>query len=134
MPVHLITREAIDVYFAKLAPGGLLVVNIANRYLDFRPVLANVAEETGRRALHREDPEADLRVWKFASRWVVLARDQADFGKLSGFRRPAFSRSIYERDSGLAWGPPPARSSVGVWSDDYSNPLSVFDWEVSLGR
>src|SRR5206468_2711821 len=40
IPVHLLTREALAIYADKLAPGGLLVFNISNRYLDLNPVLA----------------------------------------------------------------------------------------------
>src|SRR5262249_41641935 len=34
MPVHLVTREAIQLYRAKLSPGGVLAFNLSNRYLD----------------------------------------------------------------------------------------------------
>src|SRR5690606_21407274 len=47
VPVHLITKEALEIYLKKLKPDGLLVVNIANRYLDLEPVLGNLAEELG---------------------------------------------------------------------------------------
>jgi spermidine synthase len=33
-PVHLITREAFEIYFRHLKPRGLLAVNITNTYLD----------------------------------------------------------------------------------------------------
>ena len=34
VPVHLLTREALDLYMSKLAPGGALVFHISNRYLE----------------------------------------------------------------------------------------------------
>ena len=40
IPIHLITREAVEMYFQKLAPGGLLVVHVSNRHLRLEPVLA----------------------------------------------------------------------------------------------
>lgn len=51
VPTHLLTREAMQVYFRHLKPDGLLAVNISNRYLDLRPVIAAAAEALGRRAL-----------------------------------------------------------------------------------
>ncbi len=39
IPAHLLTREAFELYLDRLAPEGLLVINIANRHLDLRPVL-----------------------------------------------------------------------------------------------
>ena len=44
VPVHLLTREALELYLSKLAIGGVLVFNISNRYLDLVPVLAGLAE------------------------------------------------------------------------------------------
>src|SRR5207247_247168 len=94
VPVHLLTREAIDLYFRKLDEGGLLVINIANFYLDFRPILANLARDTGRLALLQEDQE-DARIGKYASRWVVLARKQEDLGKLPSYQREASLQSVF---------------------------------------
>ena len=39
IPAHLLTREAWQMYLAHLAPDGIIIVNIANRYLDLRPVI-----------------------------------------------------------------------------------------------
>ena len=44
LPVHLLSREAIRLYRAKLAPGGLLLFNLTNRYLDLDPVIGRQAE------------------------------------------------------------------------------------------
>ena len=43
LPVHLLSREAIRLYRAKLAPGGLLLFNLTNRYLDLDPVIGRQA-------------------------------------------------------------------------------------------
>ena len=43
--VDLITFDALQLYLKKLKPGGWLVYNISNRYLDLAPVLANQAEQ-----------------------------------------------------------------------------------------
>ncbi|WP_300450851.1 fused MFS/spermidine synthase [Accumulibacter sp.] len=51
VPTHLLTREAMQVYFRHLKPDGLLAINISNRYLDLRPVVAAAAEALGRTAL-----------------------------------------------------------------------------------
>ncbi len=44
VPVHLLTREAIQMYLARLNPGGLLVFNTSNPMPIHRPILANVRE------------------------------------------------------------------------------------------
>ncbi len=39
IPTHLITREALEIYRQRLAPGGLIVLHLTNRYYDLRPVV-----------------------------------------------------------------------------------------------
>ena len=43
IPVHLLTREALAVYFRHLKPDGILALHISNRYLDLEPVCAKAA-------------------------------------------------------------------------------------------
>ena len=56
IPVHLLTREAMDLYFRHLKPDGILAVHISNRYLNLQPVLAGESAghwEDGARGGHR---------------------------------------------------------------------------------
>ncbi len=43
IPVHLLTREAFQIYFARLRPGCRLAVHVTNRYLDLNPVIEALA-------------------------------------------------------------------------------------------
>jgi hypothetical protein len=117
VPVHLITKEAIEMYFTKLAPGGIVVVNIANRYLDLEPVLANLAEATGLCALAAKD-EGD-RNERYGTHWVVFARKPEDFGRLPQMTRDDGSNWFEELKGD---------ERVGVWTDDFSNLIRVFRW------
>ena len=47
LPVHLLSREAIQLYRSKLSPGGVLVFNLSNRYLDLDPVIGRQAADAG---------------------------------------------------------------------------------------
>lgn len=38
VPVHLLTREAFDLYRSSLASGGPLAMNVSNRHLDLMPL------------------------------------------------------------------------------------------------
>jgi spermidine synthase len=116
IPIHLLTREAVRLYLAKLAPGGLLVFHISNRYLDLAPTLGAQARDAGLAHLVRDDtavPQADLDRGKLASKWVVMARSKTDFGRLANDRR---------------WVPLEMASSSRVWTDDYSNLLGIIRW------
>jgi SAM-dependent methyltransferase len=58
VPVHLATREALELYRDRLAPGGLLVFHISNRFYDLSRPLAAAAAAAGlesREKIHRAD-------------------------------------------------------------------------------
>lgn len=113
MPVHLITREALQLYVDKLAPGGLLAFNISNRYFDLKPVLSNLAEDAGLAYRSRDDldvTEAERQQGKIGSQWVVLARSPDDLGRLLDDPR---------------WLPPRPRADIPVWTDDFNSMLSA---------
>ncbi|HEV3083607.1 MAG TPA: fused MFS/spermidine synthase [Gemmataceae bacterium] len=111
IPIHLITREAIELYFRKMKPDGVLAVHISNRYLNLEPVLANIAAKLGYVAVREKDND-DSEVGKYSSDWVILARKSQDFGALGQDER---------------WKPAKVDKDVGVWTDDFSNLLSVFE-------
>ncbi len=115
IPVHLLTREAMALYLEKLTDDGVLAVHITNRYLDLRPVLGDLATDAGLHALVRRDldvPEAERQAGRSASVWVVAARRPADLGRLREDPR---------------WEDLPASARASVWTDDFSNIVSVLD-------
>ncbi len=113
IPVHLLTREALELYFHKLSDDGIVALHISNRYLNLEPVLGNLAEALHLVGLYEYDGDFMGKVGKRASQWVLLAHRPEDFGKLMQDPR---------------WRPLQRRPEVGVWTDDYSNLLSVFKW------
>jgi hypothetical protein len=112
IPIHLLTREAIQMYLEKLAPEGILAIHISNRYLHLEPVLGNVAQELGLAGRVQVDREED-KPGKSSSDWAVLARRETDLGELVNDKR---------------WEPLELKPKLGVWTDDYSNVLSIFNW------
>jgi hypothetical protein len=112
IPIHLLTREAIELYLDHLTADGLLVFHISNRYINLEPVLANLAKEFGLVGLAQIDEDLSIPE-KAASHWVVLARKHAALGGLATDHR---------------WQPIKENPAVGLWTDDYSNLLSVIDW------
>jgi hypothetical protein len=112
VPVHLLSREAIRLYRAKLSEGGLLVFNLSNRYLDLDPLLGRQAEDAGlvcRIAYDLDVSEVEKRAGKQPSIWAVMAGTESDLGALA-------------RDSRWQAPAPWARSSI--WTDDYSDLAS----------
>lgn len=110
IPVHLLTREALQLYLRKLAPDGIIAFHISNRYLDLGPVLLHLARDAGLDGYEEFDSQ-DESIDKLDSHWVVLAREPKHLGMLMADRR---------------WKPLRDRPGVAVWTDDYSNLFSVF--------
>ena len=48
IPVHLLTREAMALYFRHLKPGGVLAVHISNRFINLEPVLERASSALGK--------------------------------------------------------------------------------------
>jgi hypothetical protein len=114
LPVHLITREAFELYLRKMTSDGVIAVNVSNRYLDIPPVLGNIAAELDLVGLRRHDYEdEDVVPGKYASHWVVMSKQRDVLGALWEDAR---------------WEPIPRNPALGVWTDNFSNVLSVFDW------
>ena len=122
MPIHSLTQEAIELYFQKLAPDGLLCIHITSRTSDLFPVLNRIAEQLGLgiRRLHVDPADDRLDLSFAASTWVVLARndeilhhrfDRVDRAPLpQRLRQPIFDF----RDSRKL-----------LWTDEHANPLSA---------
>jgi len=116
VPVHLVTKEAIELYRAKLADHGLLAFNISNRYLDLRPVLSTIARDAGLECLIREDSKLDdyeKGRGKSPSIWVVMARTRADLAALA---------------SKPQWHDFQVQPDYPLWTDDYSTLAGVIHW------
>lgn len=73
IPVHLLTEEAVNLYFSKLARDGVLLIHITNRYVNLAPVLARLAEENGF-AARLCDADDDDDIGKDGSTWVLFAK------------------------------------------------------------
>ena len=116
IPVHLMTREALDLYLRRLEEGGVLAFHISNRHLHLRPVLSALAAERGLSAIVRRDNRHvdDADHDQLPSEWFLMARSAAAFGDLVADPR---------------WDRPAASSQTRIWTDDYSDILAVLGTE-----
>ena len=125
VPVHLLTREAFQVYFDKLEEDGMVVVNIANRYLDFEPVLSNLARSENWRILIQRGQMVSGQD-KYGTTWVVISRNGKALDRL------AETSQSFETNDNEEWveswqeGSPNPR--LGVWTDNYSNIVKILNW------
>jgi SAM-dependent methyltransferase len=112
IPLHLLTREALNLYLEHLKPGGLLMFHVSNRYLRLAPALAGLVQERGLASVEQEQPvnAADAQNGKSGSDWVVASVDTEAVGVLASDQK---------------WKPITSLKQMRVWTDDYSNILSV---------
>jgi SAM-dependent methyltransferase len=102
IPVHLLTRQAFDLYFDRLRPGGLLLIHVTNRYLDLNPEIQALATACGKVALFIHSASDRARLVEAAD-WAIVAGNPDDLA---------------------AWRPyaqPPSQRNVRAWTDEYSS-------------
>lgn len=117
IPMHLMTREAIELYLDRLDEDGLILFHVSNRHLDLTLVLAGLAKEMGLVAYEAYSmPNEEEKLDGISiTRYVLLARQEDDV-------REIVADDIWKRIDPRG-GP--------VWTDDCSNFLDVLSWEWS---
>jgi SAM-dependent methyltransferase len=111
LPVHLFTREAVEVYLRRLREDGILVFHISNRYLNMAPMLAQLARDARLVCLGQEFAKNE-QAGVFASQWVAMARPAARLTGLVGAR-------------GSSWWRLQASNARVPWTDDHADVLQL---------
>jgi hypothetical protein len=125
IPMHLLTKEAVQLYRRHLVKDGVLAIHISNRFLDLRPVCLALAEHFGmgaaiiadypnQRVFVPETPD-DLDPYAgaeySASVWVLVTED-ADF-----LANPCVQGGLED--------PAEMPTKRRLWTDDYSDIFSL---------
>jgi spermidine synthase len=76
IPVHLLTKEAFEVYQRHLNTNGIIAVHISNHYLDLEPVVVNLARQFGYKLASIDYEETGDAWWLYSSTWVLLSRSE----------------------------------------------------------
>lgn len=114
IPTHLLTKEALELYFSRLENHGLLVFHISNRYLELKKVLADHAEKLGLTMLLQEfRPEQNI-PFVYRSDWAILARKEADL-------MPLINADLQHN-----WQRVPHFADARSWTDDFTSIMSVW--------
>ncbi|HEU5414463.1 MAG TPA: fused MFS/spermidine synthase [Candidatus Angelobacter sp.] len=117
IPVHLLTREAIQLYLRHLRPDGILAVHVSNQFLNLPPVVQQEAEFAGLNSvLVASEGDDDIGVYN--ADWVLVTNN-ADF---LGLQQVSAAGSKIEPLPGLR-----------LWTDDYNSLLPLlkhqkFEW------
>ncbi len=117
IPVHLITREALNLYMRKLKPNGVIAFHISNNFIDLEPVLASLSKEANFTARVQTHVPADVGPGRssalFSSIWVAIAKSTEDLKFLENDTR---------------WTTLRTRANARTWTDDYSNIFTNLIW------
>jgi SAM-dependent methyltransferase len=113
VPTHLLTREALELYFSKLKPDGLLAFHITNRHLALKKVLANHLESLHLYGVLQEfKPETELPL-VVATDWVVMTQQPQRLERLQQSRLGH-------------WQKLPLSFGLQPWTDDFTHIIGIW--------
>jgi hypothetical protein len=128
IPVHLLTREAIGIYMASLAEGGLLLFHVSNRYYELRPLIKAIAREMNLHgAFNTALAKGQLRPEQIDTHCVALAVNRDSLQPLLDAGWVSLGEDEFR--------------TMEPWTDDYINILEPLQegiktkfkaWEISL--
>ncbi len=117
IPVHLMTKEALTLYWSRLNPNGVLIMHVTNAYLFLKPVLANISHELGLTGFYRrDDPKgADANEHRLLSEWIIMAKT------------PNRLKPLY---NDARWQKLEKDEQYQVWTDNYSNIIQLLKTDL----
>ncbi len=107
IPVHLLTTQALKLYFRHLKPNGILALHITNTHLDLDSVVEKLGSTLGKHALlitNKEDMDRQI----YSARWALVSS------------KPIADPAIQNAAAKLA-----SRPDLRVWTDDYNNLFQI---------
>jgi hypothetical protein len=109
IPVHLLTREALELYLRHLrAPESVIAVHVSNKALDLPPVVEATAKSLGLRVAHVHSHGLGDIISE--SEWMLISRSPAEL------MRPEIAEASTPVES---------TRHPRAWTDDYSNLLQI---------
>ena len=110
IPVHLLTKEAFEIYLKHLTTNGVIAVHTSNRYLNLRPVVEGLARQFGlKTATISDDDEKDW--WIYRTTWILVTRNQALLDN--------------EEIRAATDSPETPAKPVGLWTDDHASLYEI---------
>jgi len=114
IPAHLISREAVQMYLSKLAPDGILLIHVSNRYLNVQKLAEQLVIDAGLVAFQRSESAGELsKEGKSSTNHVIAARQIEHLGQIP--EMPGWNRVT-------------EAPGIAVWTDDYSSLLELMRW------
>lgn len=115
VPTHLLTREALAIYGAKLAADGVIAIHISNKYLDFVPIVEALAVDGGWMALSGDDTNIPGDYARIGSHWMALSRSLEAIQAI--YVAPTSDR--------WQWAPVAEKAARRPWTDDSTRVIEA---------
>ncbi len=110
VPVHLLTREAFEIYLKHLKPDGLIAMHISTHHVDLQSVVRRLAAHFQLSTAWIETHSNDAK-GIFDSDWIILAKNK-EFQN-----HPQIETSKTEYKAPL--------KNISLWTDNHANLLQV---------
>ena len=120
VPMHLLTREALAEYGRAVRPDGIVLFHISNRFLDLKPVVADLAA-SGRwfaREYYYVPTKEDSDLNATISVWIALSRSRQTIDRLVAL----------SGDDALNWEALEPTLGFAGWTDDHASILPILNY------
>lgn len=111
IPMHLLTKEAFDLYWQHLVDDGILAIHISNRHLNLEPLVYGLAKSFDKAVIIMETV-AEYN-GQHSAEWVLLSNSanslNSRFDLIANKKSNTVIKTVF-------------------WTDNYSNLLSVLKW------
>jgi hypothetical protein len=118
IPIHLLTREAFEVYRRHLKTNGVIAVHVSNMSLNLEPIVMRLARHFHYHPVVAQQPETRIERGVVPSTWVILSPDEA-FAQTPAIRE-------------VARPPQSAGILFPLWTDDFSALFPILRWREFL--
>jgi len=107
IPVHLLTRQAMELYFRHLKTTGIIALHISNQHLNLAPVVEQLSRSLDKYKVLIENPDNEHR-GIYRSQWVLITSAPLRSSNILGV-----AKNI------------PISTNLRIWTDDYSNLFQI---------
>jgi hypothetical protein len=126
VPMHLFTQQAVELFFQKLAPEGIICIRATNRYVNLQGAMhkfsRRLANPIGFMTLGADaGPEQDIPGY-LPSDWILLARNERVIGNWTS------EDGLNRRNDPVQLNPPPLVDAWftpdNPWTDEHNSVMA----------
>jgi len=117
IPVHLVTKEALQLYLKRSSENAIIVFHISNIYINLKPVLTSLADNLNLNILGKSNFKNKKEMWNTSSSWIIISK------------KTIISKNIFAKLKSKGWSKPTINKDIEFWTDQYSNLFKSLNWK-----